>query len=103
MKHHFVEAVYDTLQGVLEKEACISGVDNLFEAGKPCSKLYEDMLASYERLRKRLDAGDEDSDVEQIINALLSISRHLGTEMFFCGVRFCSMFSDVQNTPRQDV
>lgn len=43
MKHHFVEAVYDTLQGVLEKEACISGV------------------------------------------------------------RFCSMFSDVQNTPRQDV
>lgn len=43
------------------------------------------MLDAYERLRERLGVGDEDADVEIMIDSLLSIQRELCLQMFDLG------------------
>lgn len=83
---HFVQAVYDTLQGNLLIP--VPEVEDLFAAGKPCQRWYCDMLAAYMRLRDRLGVEDEDQDVETIINSLLSIQRELCGKMYEYGAAF---------------
>ena len=99
MKNAFMEAVYGTLLGVLEDEACISDVQCLFEEGMPCHTLYSNMLAAYDRVRQRLGMENEDPDIEEIINSLLKISQITGYEMFCCGTRYASYFTETQNAP----
>ena len=74
------ELVYESLIGELVDP--IKGVPNAFESGSDCEEQYREMLAAYERLRDRLGVVDEDADVEQIIDSLLSIQRTLCIEMF---------------------
>lgn len=83
----FSEDVYLTLWGDLLEAYCVEGVPNLFEPNSFCEQQYNQMLDAYERLRERLGSGDEDKDVERIINALLSICREVSLQMFECGKR----------------
>ena len=61
-------------------------VENEYEEGKPCYKLYAGMYDAYERICHRLVKTDtEDRDVEIIINNLLEIGRHLSLKMYDYG------------------
>lgn len=84
----FVEDVYDTLLGIREPKAQVEGVDNLFEMGRDCDKLYSQMLDAYERLCIRLGVIDEDADVEVIISSLLRIQREVSIRMYEYGAQF---------------
>lgn len=83
----FSEDVYMTLWGELLEGYRVKGVPNLFEANSFCEQQYYQMLDAYERLRERLGSDDEDKDVEQIIDSLLSICREVSLQMFECGKR----------------
>ena len=80
-----VDAVYDTLWGLLEKEYAVEGVKDLFAPGMVCSDCYDQILAACDRLNHRLGSGREDRDVELVVNLLLTICREVGREMYACG------------------
>lgn len=88
MKDEFIERVYETLQGDVAKSHAVPNVENLYGEGKPCRLFYEEMLSAYERVRDRLGVVDEDEDVEQMINALLSICRINSMAMYKYGEHF---------------
>ena len=85
-----IEDIYYTLIGVMNEEHCVTGVENLFIEGSACQRAYSEMLAAYERLCKRLDAKDEDEDVEDIINSLMSIEKAVSMKMFEYGMKFAN-------------
>lgn len=82
-----VDAVYDTLWGLLESAYQVKGVENMFLPGSICAEQYDRMLAACGRLNERLSVKGEDEDVEQVVNSLLSICRLVGREMYACGKR----------------
>ena len=74
------ELVYESLTG--ELIVPIKDVPNAFKEGSVCERSYQEMLDAYARLRDRLGVVDEDSDVEIIIDSLLTIQRELCLKMF---------------------
>ena len=80
----FAELVYESLNGNLIVP--LAGVPNAFAPGSKCERLYADVLAAYGRLCGRLGTGEEDADVEIIIDSLLQIQRILGIEMYRLGL-----------------
>ena len=74
------ELVYESLIG--ELVIPLRNVPNAFEEGSVCERSYQEMLDAYARLRDRLGVVDEDSDVEIIIDSLLTIQRALCLKMF---------------------
>ena len=74
------ELVYESLIG--ELVIPLRNVPNAFEEGSVCERNYQEMLDAYARLRDRLGVVDEDSDVEIIIDSLLTIQRELCLKMF---------------------
>ena len=46
------------------------------------------MLDAYERLCQRLEAGEDDGDVEIIIHSLLQIQKIVGMKMYSYGAQF---------------
>ena len=83
MDKAFMEAVYQSILGELIEP--VKGVENAFAEGSACDQRYEEMLAAYQRLKERLNAGEEDPDVEIIINAMMRITDHLCYTMFAYG------------------
>lgn len=81
-----IDEVYYSLLGELVTP--VPGVPDAFAEGEPCEKWYQEMYDAYERLRLRLNAGDEDPDVETIINSLLSIQHTLSRQMFRLGEQY---------------
>ena len=79
------ENIYDTLTGSLKEEYSIPGVENAFESGSLCDRLYEQVYQANIRLCDRLGQIDEDPDVEIIINNLMEICRHLSLKMYRYG------------------
>ena len=75
--------VYESLIGELIDP--IQNVPNAFAPGSFCEGQYREMLDAYDRLRERLGVGDEDADVEIMIDSLLSILRELCLQMFDFG------------------
>lgn len=84
-KDSFPEKVYDTINGFLTHEFCVKDVENMFEPGKPCEALYRQMILSRERLAKRTNLKEDDTDIEGIIVPLLAISKIVGVKMFEYG------------------
>lgn len=87
MDGNFVEQVYETMWGQLTEKYAVPGVEDAFGEGSRCGRLYEQMLAAYERLCDRLGVEDEDPDVEIIIDALLDMDRILCFRMFEYGAK----------------
>lgn len=85
MENITAQRVYDSLSGVLLKEYCVPGVEDVFMEGKPCAELYRGILKAYERLCSRLGTVDEDVDVEVIINGFMEINRIIGIKMYEYG------------------
>ena len=80
------EDVYLSLIGELVEP--VPGIRIAYEPGSECDKLYEDMLSAYGRICQRLGCGEEDKDVEQIINSLLEIQKILCLDMYAYGYAF---------------
>ena len=88
MEFDFTERVYLTLLGELTEEYRVPGVEDLFEDGKTCERLYSEMLEAYGRLRQRLGGCEEDPDIEIVINHLLAIGKQVGYAMYRYGTLF---------------
>ncbi len=89
----FKTMIYDLMNGHydLDKFDCeeSSVVENEFEEGRYCEKLYSEMLAAYGRICQRLhEQSGEDRDVEIIINNLLDMGRYQSMKMFNYGAFF---------------
>ena len=89
MNNIWIELVYDSLNGHLNEP--LPQVENAFAVGSECERLYGEVLAAYGRLCERLGAGEEDEDVEMIINSLLEIQKRLCTAMYNYGALFGNM------------
>lgn len=81
----FVEAVYDALWGLPEKDYEVEGVTDIFAPGMICADKYEQMLMACERLNRRLGDKGEDRDVEIVVDSRLSVCREIGKGMYACG------------------
>ena len=88
MGEDFAKRVYNTLNGQYIPTFCVPGVENAFAPGEKCMQLYGEVLDAYERLCNRLGVGEEDYDVEVIIDAFLDISEILGLKMYHYGALF---------------
>ena len=89
----FKNLIYDLANGSLDLErfpvAESKYVENEYEEGKLCSRLYSEMCDAYERICVRLGKPDqEDRDVEIIIDNLLDIGKHLSMKMYDYGYFF---------------
>ena len=85
------ELIYQILNGEIERNevSLPDGVDVMdeFTDGRECGRLYDRVYSAKLRLGNRLGM-DEDSDVEEIINCMCSISRILADKMFQYGMIF---------------
>ena len=79
------EQVYETLLGDLIPEYSLDWVEDIFVSGHPCHEEYGRMLQAYGRVCQRLGTGEEDEDVEVIVDSLLSHCRIIALEMFRYG------------------
>ncbi len=87
----FRELVYDLLCGEYNLRDYpvpeSTFVENEFIVGGICDVLYAEMSEAYDRLCLRLGVeGEEDKDVEIIIDNLRTIGRHTALKMFEYGV-----------------
>ncbi len=85
MKNDSFNDVYYTLLGELVEDNAVTWVENAYEPGSECDRLYSQALDAYEQLRKRLGVQGEDPDVEIILGNLISIQRILCQKMFLYG------------------
>lgn len=88
MNDEIVDNVYYSLLGEQIPEAALPWVENAFAKGSSCDLAYQEMLAAYERLRKRLGVEEEDEDTEIIIGSMLEIQRLLCLKMFELGCKY---------------
>ncbi len=63
-------------------------VKSEFEEGGYCLEAYGKVLDAYARLCERLEADEEDEDVEVIIDEMNGIMKHVALKMFQYGVFF---------------
>ena len=81
---HFVK-IYETMLGLRIPEASVPGVVDAFSEGSLCQREYDRMRDAYERLCTRLGAGDEDPDLNTMVDAMEAIQRELCERMYRCG------------------
>ncbi len=77
MNQSFMERVYETMTDEVSADFMIPGVEYAFEEGSYCMNLYGEAYDAYRRLCHRLNAGDEDPDVEIIFRAFLQMQEVL--------------------------
>ena len=88
MNRSFMERVYECMTDEVIAEYRIPGVENAFEEGSYCMNLYEKAYNAYRRLCHRLQAGDEDPDVEIIFHSFLQMQKILCCRMYRYGAQF---------------
>ena len=92
----FKSLIYDLMNGSLHLEHFAveesKYVENEYEEGKICNRLYSEMRDAYDRICARLGKPDqEDRDVEIIIDSLLDIGKHLSMKMYDYGFFFSTL------------
>lgn len=95
MTQEFIERVFDSMMGLPDIQP-LAGVEVILREGNLYYRFYEEMMLSYGRLRQRLGVTGEDSDVEEIIDCLMCMSRLSGYEMFRYGMRYGKIDGDIQ-------
>lgn len=83
--------VYHALLGDLLPEYMPEWVEEIFVPGNPCHEEYSRMLEAYQRVCTRLGSGEEDADLEIMVDSLLAHGKLLALEMFRCGVLYGKM------------
>ena len=87
MSDKFVDRVYDTLNGVLDGEYAVPGVPDAFRKGSYCLEKYDEVFQANVNLCNRLGSGDDDADVETIINCMFDIQREMCYQMYYIGYK----------------
>ena len=85
--------VYESLMGELIPEYALDWVEDIFVPGHPCYEEYVQMREAYQRICTRLGSGEEDSDLEIMVDALLSHCRIAAIMMFEYGVKYAQNHS----------
>lgn len=85
---NIAEQVYCSLLGQLVPACSLDWVDNIFTEGSVYGCRYAVALDAYARICQRLGTGEEDHDVEVIINALLDNEHTVALKMFEYGMRY---------------
>lgn len=80
--------VYEIVIGAIAEDGVseeYAKIQNEFSEGSECDKLYEEVYEAKQRISQKLHkAGEEDADVELIINHMFDICRIVSTKMFEC-------------------
>lgn len=84
-EREIAQSVYDTLIGNPELEYALPWVEEIFIPGHPCYEAYCRMRQVYLRLCARLGSGEEDSDLEELVDALEESEKYVALEMFRYG------------------
>ena len=83
------ELVYQLMLGGIDRQDVTEGaavVEELFARGAPFGRLYDEMLAAYDRLADRLHPGEEeDDDVEVFFQNFLAGCEYVGLRMYGYG------------------
>ena len=83
------ELVYQLMLGGIDRQDVTAGaavVEELFARGAPFGRLYDEMLAAYDRLADRLHPGEEeDADVEVFFQNFLAGCEYVGLRMYGYG------------------
>lgn len=101
----FKQLVYDLMNGSLNlKDYPVEEsryVENEYEEGKFCEETYSKIFDLNRKLCERLGIGDgEDKDVEDMINYLFDIQRHMCMKMYEYGWLFAKIEEDKKNTSK---
>ena len=77
------ELIYDSMCGFLVEECALPDVYNAFVPGSYCDRQYERMRSAYERVCDRLKTGEEDPDLNIMVEAMENIQRELCRRIFY--------------------
>jgi hypothetical protein len=81
------DMIYDVVIGAVEEGNANPEVKTVFGEDSLCEKLYEEIYQTKERLSQRLGKeGEEDADIEKIINNMFDICRIVGNKMYEYGM-----------------
>lgn len=90
--NEFKQLIYDLMNGSLDLENNTIEesryVENEFSEGKVCQTAYSEILDAYQRICERLGGGEEDIDIEVIMNNFNTIMKHLCMNMYDYGCFF---------------
>ena len=81
----FEEQVYYTAIGMAVEASRALGVIDQYGPEGNCHALYNRMRDAYDRLCARLGVGEEDSDLDEIVDLMEDICKEVAFEMFRCG------------------
>ena len=76
------DVIYDSMCGFLTEEYALPDVNNAFVPGSYCDRQYERMRSAYERVCNRLKTGEEDPDLDIMVDAMENIQRELCRRIF---------------------
>ena len=79
---HTFDEVYESMLGLLTEEYALADVNNAFVPGSYCDRQYARMRAAYERLCDRLKTGEEDPDLDVMVDAMENIQKELCRRLF---------------------
>ena len=82
---HDFDDTYESMLGLRLPESSVPRVEDAFSEGSLCQREYDRMRDAYERLCSRLGAGDEDPDLNTMVDAMEAIQRDLCERMYRCG------------------
>ena len=81
------DMIYDVVIGAVEEGTANPEVKTVFGEDSLCEKLYEEIYQTKEKLSQRLGKeGEEDADIEKIINNMFDICRIVGNKMYEYGM-----------------
>lgn len=81
----WLDQIYETVMGLREEGYAAKGIENLFAEGKPCDRLYAQVYDAKNRVNRKL-GGEENPDLEQMIQNLLEITKIVGYKMYSYGL-----------------
>lgn len=92
MDKEFKQLLYDLMNGSLDLENYAIEesryVEDEFSEGKVCQIAYAEILDAYQWICERLKVGEEDKDIEVIMNNFNTIMKHLCMKMYDYGCLF---------------
>ena len=101
MERTFIDDVYESLQGISDRDVLVPGVEAAFTQGHICLQLYGDVFNAKCRLNDLYNEGHELDDVEWIITRMFDIMEEIGYRMYVYGARFGIPEGEDPRTPRQ--
>ena len=88
------ETVYDSLHGFLIPACCLPWVENIFLPGHPAYEAYDEMCSIRDHICKRLNSGQEDRELVEMVDCMMAYSKIIALEMFNYGCSFQKMVDD---------